>query len=146
MIASVVLSNATRAFDKEYYYLIPMDLAGKIKPGIRVMVPFGAGNSPREAYVIDVFPFNFSSYDESNSYNENATTIDESQLKEILRPVDEKPVVDRDMLKLAAWMRERYICTYGDAIKCMYPAGKGAKEKTLKAAYLQQTEQASQHL
>ena len=146
MIASVVLNNATRAFDKEYYYLIPMDLTGKIKPGIRVMVPFGAGNRPREAYVIDVFPFNNSSCDERNSYNEYATTIDVSQLKDILRPVDEKPVVDRDMLKLAAWMRERYICTFGDAIKCMYPAGKGAKEKTLKAAYLAVTREEAERM
>ncbi|NSW90827.1 MAG: primosomal protein N' [Firmicutes bacterium] len=109
-IASVVISNCTREFDKEYHYVIPAKLKDSVKPGVRVIVPFGKTNMPKEAYVLDVL-------DSSNW----------DGLKSINKLVDEKPVLNERMIRLAAWMRERYICTYHDAIKCMLPAGVGVK-------------------
>jgi len=116
-IASVVLSNSTREFDKEYYYEIPEELANKIEPGVRVIVPFGRANALKEAFVIDVF---------------DRGTVE--GLKTIKKAADEKPVLSKEMIELASWMKERYICTYYDAIKCMLPAG--TKVKAYKTVYL----------
>lgn len=109
-IASVVISNCTREFDKEYHYIIPDCMVGKVVPGIRVMVPFGKSNKNVEAYVIRLV--------------ENTETI---RLKEIVKVIDENVVLIPQMIKLAEWMKYKYICTYSDAIKCMLPSGIGVK-------------------
>ncbi|HHY23229.1 MAG TPA: primosomal protein N', partial [Clostridiaceae bacterium] len=107
-IASVVISNCTREFDKEYHYIIPDEIKENIKPGMRVIVPFGRTNMLKEAYVLDIL--------DSSSWD---------KLKSIKKLIDEEPVLSRNMLELSSWMKDRYICTYHDAIKCMLPAGIG---------------------
>jgi primosomal protein N' (replication factor Y) len=109
-IASVVISNCTREFDKEYHYIIPDEIKENIKPGMRVIVPFGRTNMLKEAYVLDIL--------DSSSWD---------KLKSIKKLIDEEPVLSRNMLELSSWMKDRYICTYHDAIKCMLPAGIGVK-------------------
>lgn len=109
-IASVIINNCTREFDKEYHYLIPDKMKNDIVPGIRVIVPFGKGDLPREAYVLEVL--------ESSERND---------LKSIKKTVDKNPLLNRNMIELARWMKDRYICTYHAAIKCMVPAGTGVK-------------------
>jgi primosomal protein N' (replication factor Y) (superfamily II helicase) len=109
-IASVVISNSTRDFDKEYYYCIPAEILDLIKPGMRVIVPFGKSNRSLEAYVVNVLE------------NENT-----NELKEIKKLIDVKPVITEELLGLSKWMKNRYICTYSDAIKCMLPPGIGVK-------------------
>jgi len=109
-IASVVLNNSTRSYDKEYHYRIPETLAGLIKPGVRVIVPFGRGDKSREGYVLNVL---------------NSSEM--TELKEIKRVLDTEPVLREDLIKLAKWMKKRYICTYSSAIRCMLPAGINVK-------------------
>lgn len=104
----MVISNSIRKFDKEYSYIIPDDLVGKVEQGIRVIVPFGKPNRLVEGYVTKVF------------FEEAA-----DGLKEINSVIDSKPVLSPEMLKLAYWMKHRYICTYSDAIRCMLPPGIG---------------------
>lgn len=113
-IAVVVINGSTREFDRQYHYLIPEDLCGKVVPGVRVIVPFGGGNSLKEGYVCCL-----------------TGSSDYSGLKEIKKVVDETPVLPEKMLELASWMRDRYICTWSDAIKCMLPAGIGVKSLRL---------------
>jgi primosomal protein N' (replication factor Y) (superfamily II helicase) len=113
-IASVFISNSTREFDKEYHYLIPKELEDKVKPGVRVFVPFGKGNIIREAYVVKIL---------------NNTEV--TGLKSIKKIIDENPVLSEEMLKLAAWMKYKYICTFSDAIKCMLPPGFGVKSNKI---------------
>jgi len=113
-IASVVISNCTREFDKEYHYLIPDNLLGSVKPGVRVIVPFGAANRPREAYVL--------SLPDSTGF---------TGLKEVQKVLDNTPVLNEDIIELISWMKERYICTYYDAIKCVLPSGIGIKSQRI---------------
>jgi primosomal protein N' (replication factor Y) len=109
-MVSVIISNATREFDKEYHYFVPGKFENQVKPGVRVIVPFGKADRSREAYV-----FGFVENTEING------------LKEIKRVIDDSPVLDEKLINLAIWMKKRYICTYHDAIKCMLPAGIGVK-------------------
>ena len=50
-IAVVAISGATREYDKLYHYLVPEEFEESILPGMRVIVPFGRGDSPKEGYV-----------------------------------------------------------------------------------------------
>ena len=55
-IARVAVRAASYAIDKPYDYLIPGKLAGKVRPGVRVAVPFGRGNKASEGFVLAVGP------------------------------------------------------------------------------------------
>ena len=103
MIAKIAVAAANFAIDKPYSYRIPMGQT--LLPGVRVMVPFGRGNKPAEGIVLSV--------EEGSGEG----------LKAVARCLDEKPLLDAVMLRLAAFLRERYFCTFYDAIRTMLPAG-----------------------
>lgn len=109
-VAVVVLSGTTRDFDKQYHYLVPDVMEEEIKTGMRVIVPFGGGNSLKEGFVFG--------FVESAGY---------ANLKYIKKIIDKEPVISEALIELACWMKERYLCTYAQAIKCMLPAGIGVK-------------------
>ena len=126
MIAKIAVSAANFAIDKPYSYRIPEEIA--VKPGQRVQLPFGRANKRTEGVVLAV---------ESG---------DESKLKPIDCCLDAEPILTDRQLRLAAFLRERYFCTFYDAIRAMLPAGlwfrtkntfsltedRGWKEKTLR--------------
>ena len=103
MIAKIAVSAANFAIDKPYSYRIPEEIA--VKPGQRVQLPFGRANKRTEGIVLAV---------ESG---------DESKLKPIDCCLDAEPILTDRQLRLAAFLRERYFCTFYDAIRAMLPAG-----------------------
>ena len=103
MIAKIAVSAANFAIDKPYSYRIPEDM--QLLPGQRVQLPFGRANKRCEGVVLSV---------------ENAEA---SQLKAVEACLDEAPILTMQQLKLAAFLRERYFCTFYDAIRAMLPAG-----------------------
>ena len=103
MIAKIAVSAANFAIDKPYSYRIPEDMA--LRPGQRVQLPFGRGNTRTEGVVLSV------------------EAGDESKLKAVERVLDEEPVLTEKQLRLAAFLRKRYFCTFYDAIHTMLPAG-----------------------
>ena len=102
LIAKIAVSAARFSIDKPYSYRFGEDMS--LVPGIRVMVPFGSGNRRTEGVVLSVEPG------------------DESGLKSVLQKLDEGPLLSPTMLRLAAFLRERYFCTFLDAVRCMIPA------------------------
>ena len=103
MIAKIAVSAANFAIDKPYSYRIPEGM--EVLPGQRVQLPFGRANKRSEGVVLAV------------------ETGDESKLKPIDCCLDEEPLLTEKQLRLAAFLRERYFCTFYDAIRCMLPAG-----------------------
>ena len=103
MIAKIAVSAANFAIDKPYSYRIPEGMT--VLPGQRVQLPFGRANKRTEGVVLAV------------------ETGDESGLKPIDCCLDEEPLLTDKQLRLAAFLRERYFCTFYDAIRCMLPAG-----------------------
>ena len=106
MFAGVALAGLQYAIDRPYDYRIPENLRDSVLPGVRVFVPFGSGNRVTEGFVL--------SLSEESGY---------PNCKEILRVLDEQPLLDRDQLQLAYFMRERTFCTVYQAAKTMLPAG-----------------------
>ena len=103
MIAKLAVSAANFAIDKPYSYRIPESMV--LRPGQRVIVPFGRGNRRCEGVVLAV------------------EEGDQENLKAVEQSLDEEPVVSEYLLRLAAFVRERYFCTFYDAIRTMLPAG-----------------------
>ena len=103
MIGKIAVSAANFAIDKPYSYFYPEEMG--VLPGMRVIVPFGRSNRHTEGVVLSV---------EQGS---------PEGLKSIERPLDETPLLSGTMLRLAAFMRERYFCTFYDAVRVMLPAG-----------------------
>ena len=103
MIAKLAVSAANFAIDKPYSYRIPDGL--KVVPGQRVQVPFGRGNKRAEGVVLAVEDGN------------------EEKLKPIDLCLDDEPIITPYQLKMAAFLRERYFCTFYDAIRGILPAG-----------------------
>ena len=103
MIAKVAVDAANFAIDKPYSYFIPLGMT--VEPGMRVQISFGRGNRRTEGVVLSV------------------EAGDGEGLKPIDRVLDQEPLLDRTMLHLAAFLRERCFCTFYDAIRAMLPAG-----------------------
>ncbi|MDO5546362.1 MAG: primosomal protein N' [Eubacteriales bacterium] len=103
MIAKIAVAAANFAIDKPYSYYVPETLT--VQPGQRVMLPFGRANKRTEGIVLTV---------EDGSAD---------KLKAIERCLDDIPVLTESQLRLAAFLRERYFCTFFDAIRVMLPAG-----------------------
>jgi len=106
-IAKIAVSAATYAIDRPYDYLVPEALRATLLPGMRVAVPFGAGNRSCDGIVLSL-----SDVPES-----------EKKLKSVLAQLDQEPMLDKKALQLALWMREQYFCTVYDAARAMLPAG-----------------------
>ncbi len=103
MIGKIAVSAANFAIDKPYSYGIPDGM--QLQPGMRVMVPFGKGNRRTEGVVLSVEPGM------------------PQGLKFVESRLDEESLLPDTMLRLAAFLRERYFCTFYDAIRAMLPAG-----------------------
>ena len=103
MIGKIAVSAANFAIDKPYSYCIPDGM--QVKPGMRVQLPFGRANKRCEGVVLTV---------EAGSA---------AGLKAIELCLDEEPILTDRQLRLAAFVRERYFCTFYDAIRAMLPVG-----------------------
>lgn len=103
MIAKIAVSAANFAIDKPYSYAIPQGM--QLEAGMRVQVPFGRSNRAAQGIVLSV-------EDEAAQ-----------GLKPITARLDSAPLLSSNMLRLGAFMRQRYFCTYFDAVKAMLPAG-----------------------
>ena len=103
MIAKIAVAAANFAIDKPYSYSVPENLT--VQPGQRVTLPFGRANKRTEGIVLMVA--------EGSA----------DKLKAIEGCLDEMPVLTESQLQLAAFLRERYFCTFFDAARVMLPAG-----------------------
>ena len=103
MIAKIAVAAANFAIDKPYSYAILPEM--QLQPGLRVTVPFGRGNKPTEGVVLQVEPGSADG------------------LKAVTAVLDDVPLLNENMLRLAAFMHERYFCTFYDAIRTMLPVG-----------------------
>lgn len=102
--AEVIVDVQSRAVDRPFHYLIPANLQGILKPGYRVIVPFGA--QTLVGYVIRIL---------------DHSEVDE--VKPILRLLDEEPLLTREMVELALWLSDHTYSRLADALRCVLPAG-----------------------
>ena len=106
-IAQAAVNDANIHFDRLYSYCVPPCLVGRIWPGSMVLVPFGRGNKPRMAVVLDVQEV------------EDAP----DKLKTLLDAAPEEARLTPDLMELVRFLKERTFCTWFEAVKAVIPYG-----------------------
>ncbi len=89
-----------------YSYSLPEKWENTIKKGSRVTVPFGKGNKPKRGYVI--------------GFEEPKEGM---KLKNISGAEYDEFTVNEDLIDLALFMSDKYLCPIYDCIKAMLPSG-----------------------
>ena len=104
--AKVALSGTAYGFDMEYTYRVPSVIKESLCAGMRVLVPFGRGNSKRVGLVMRVYE-----------------REDEEGIKPILSIIDRRPLIDDELLDMVRWLKERTFCTFYEAFRTVIPSG-----------------------
>ncbi len=107
VVARVAVEKSALRFDKLFDYLVPEDLAERIKPGCRVLVPFGRSNQKMQALVF--------SLTDSSEYGRNC--------KAVFSLLDEEPLIGEEGFELIEFLKQNTFCTYYDAVRVLLPAG-----------------------
>jgi primosomal protein N' (replication factor Y) len=102
LIAKVIVDIASSLVDKIFDYILPTD---DIEIGSRVLVPFG--KIIKEGYIID---------------KSDHSDYDEKKLKPIISKIDKFPVINKDQLELAAFMKRKFHTGMCDAIRLFLPS------------------------
>ncbi|WHX42224.1 primosomal protein N' [Mesobacillus sp. AQ2] len=107
-IASVIVDVPAKQTDKTFDYKIPDKFLEVIKPGTRVIVPFG----PRkiQGFVTEL--------KDQSSF---------SKLRSIVEPLDLTPVLNEELLKLGEWLTEHTLSYKISSYQAMLPAALKAK-------------------
>ncbi len=123
LVARVVFSVAPFG---PYDYQVPEEKRELIAIGARVKVPLGRGNRSIEGYCVDLF---------SLSQLPPGETPHRSY-KKILAVIDREPLITSNLLDLARWMSDYYMCSLGQTIETIVPAGVRANAGTRKTLFL----------
>ncbi len=102
------MDKAAYHFDKLYSYAVPVEFAAVLRPGMRVLVPFGGGNRKRQGIVLG---------------KEQVESLE--KLKPVIALLDQEPVLSEEMLRLVSFLKETTFCSYFDAVKAILPGGIG---------------------
>jgi primosomal protein N' (replication factor Y) len=88
--------------DQLFTYSLPVTLQHRVQVGCRVFVPFGSRKLTGVVLAVS---------DETP----------DGPLKEVLRLIDEHPVLDCEMIALGRWIAAYYCCPIGDVLRSMTP-------------------------
>ena len=124
--AEVIVDLSAEAVDRRFSYAIPEGMA--LEPGMLVTVPFG----PR---TLDGFVIRVTDH----------CDLDPAKVKPVLKVQREEPVVLGELMDLADWMHQRYLCNLVDALRLMIPSelrGGRVREVSTRFAHLALTGEA----
>ncbi|MCP5119388.1 MAG: primosomal protein N', partial [bacterium] len=100
--------------DQPFTYRLPLTLRHRVRPGCRLMVPFGKRRLTGMALACHDDP-------------------PEMAAREALRLLDEEPVLDEELMRLGRWVATYYSAPLGEVFRAMTPlAGEIRKSKVLR--------------
>ena len=102
MIAEVIVDILNSNVDKVFDYKIPDEL--DVQVGCRVLVPFG--NKTIEGYVINI---------------KESSEFDNSKLKGISKNIDAQPILNKHLVSLCFFMKEKFYLRLADTIRLFLP-------------------------
>ncbi len=96
--------------DTLFDYVLP-DYLGIVQPGQRVQVPFGRANKLAQAFVVRLI-----------TDPDEIAKCRQFKLKSIKAILDEQPLLNAELLQLAQWISQYYVCPLGQVFSAMVPA------------------------
>ncbi len=117
--ADIIIDISHEAVDRTYQYIIPEDLVDIVEIGMQVSVPFGNGTRQRKGYVINIT---------------DIPSYDVDKLKTIVGIPTKSLAIEGKLIKLAAWMREKYGSTMINALKTVMPVKQQVRKVATRAA------------
>ena len=109
-LADIYILDVPFHADRAYTYYIPETLTDSAVPGSLCEVPFGRGNRRMTGVV---------------------TAVRDGEAVEGIKPVaasvGDGPILDGEAVALCLFMKEYTLCTFGDAMKAVVPAGAVSK-------------------
>ncbi len=112
--AQIIVDNKSSKVDKPFTYILDDEFKYWVKPGMRVVVPFGRGNKLIKGIVIDVV----------DSFNHSY------KLKKVIDVLDDNPLISDELIQLSLWIREEYLSSYRDSLRLILPPGDFKKINT----------------
>ena len=112
--ADIIIDISQSNVDRPFRYRIPEELLESIAVGSVVKVPFGKGDRIRTGYVIGLA-------DEPN--------YDIDKIKNIQEVSKGAISIESKLIRLAAWMKERYGCTMISALMTVMPVKEKVRER-----------------
>jgi len=109
-----------RPLETTFDYLVPDELRGRLQPGQRVKVPFGRGDQVTIGYCVGLG---------------RPQRLD--RLKRIRELLDDAPLLTPHMLELTRWISERYLCSWGQVLESVIPAGVKNKAGTREQLFVE---------
>ncbi|MDD4767755.1 MAG: primosomal protein N' [Desulfotomaculaceae bacterium] len=120
LFAEIIVDISARSVDRVFHYAVPAELKDKVKPGARVLVPFGGRSLA--GYVLGF------------GYPEKDVKV-----REIASTLDDEPVLTEELLEIARWMADSYLCSTAEAFARIIAPRLGVKAtravKLLKPAF-----------
>src|SRR5579862_560097 len=105
--------------DQSFTYELPLTLRNRVKPGARVLVPFGTRKLTGVVLSLD------------------PSAGPSGPLKPVLRLFDPEPVLDEELLNLGRWISGYYCSPLGEVLRSMLPLAstiKSGKQYSLTGA------------
>ena len=104
--AEVIIDISAEQVDRTFTYAVPTELESRVRPGVRVKLPFGNSGRLRKGVIISL---------------NKSTDYDESRLKAIDSIVEGAQDTEDELITLAAFMAEEYGCTMNQALMTVLP-------------------------
>lgn len=113
MFAQIIVDVPAKGTNRVFDYFIPTVLATAVEIGSRVEVPFGG--RVLQGYVVGL---------------SRESGYETSKLKPIARVLDVDPPLTEELVSLARWMSDKYLCHIASALAVMLPGAlKGKTER-----------------
>lgn len=122
-ILKIALEKVSYNADKLYDYLPSNNK--EFKTGQMVLAPFGSSDAMRRGIIIKI----------ENSDDESRN------LKSVCFAFDSDPVINSEMIELIQWMKNKYFCTYFDALHLILPPGLGNNIEKIKYKVIKEVDQ-----
>ncbi len=122
--ANVIVDISHEKLDRFFQYKIPDELLDKLRAGMAVTVPFGAGNKPTKGYVMEIT---------------DSAEYDEDKLKYIGDVIENAVTAQDSALKLAGWIKENYGSTMIAALRTTLPVKRKVKKRASRTANFETT-------
>lgn len=120
--AEVIVNKAVKAVDRTFHYRVPERLKSQVEVGSIVFVPFGRQKTA--GIVVGFVP-----------------EPEVKDIKDIISLISPCRLLNKDLIDLAFWVADYYLCPKISALQAMLPAGlklsgKGVAAKTVKCVFL----------